>query len=408
MCDTTVVLGDATASGVTLFGKNSDRDPNEAHFVLSVPAASHPVGSRLKCTYLEIPQVEHTHAVLLAKPFWMWGAEMGVNEHGVAIGNEAVYTKVPAALGEALLGMDLVRLALERSATSREAVDVITALLTEHGQGGNCGFTRPLFYDNSFLIADPHEAWVLETAGRHWAAKRVSGVYTISNGLTLTTRWDLASPDLVAYALRQGWCEHIEDFDFARCYSDPDRTAAAACTYRRQRSREMLVGDYGAVTVATVMRALRDHGGDGSKEWSPASIPGTKTVCMHATGAQNQLSQTTGSLVAHLDPEQPTCFVTGTAAPCTSLFKPVWPDIPVPGQEYMPGAKYDENSLFWCHERLHRTTLQNFPILLESYREERDHLERQFIAEALEQARADPAHRAALSKHCFEEAAQSA
>ncbi len=112
MCDTVVALGSATADGVMLFGKNSDREPNEAQQLLRVPAASHAPGSVVKCTYVEIPQVEQTFEVLLSKPFWMWGAEMGSNEHGVAIGNEAVFTKVPYEKGPALLVMDLLRLEL--------------------------------------------------------------------------------------------------------------------------------------------------------------------------------------------------------------------------------------------------------------------------------------------------------
>ncbi len=65
----------------------------------------------LQCTYIEIDQAAHTHAVVLSKPAWMWGAEMGANEHGVCIGNEAVWTKVnsPNDAQEKLLGMDLLR-----------------------------------------------------------------------------------------------------------------------------------------------------------------------------------------------------------------------------------------------------------------------------------------------------------
>jgi hypothetical protein len=41
----------------------------------------------------------------------MWGAEMGANEKGVCIGNEAVWTKLNSEddLVERLLGMDLLR-----------------------------------------------------------------------------------------------------------------------------------------------------------------------------------------------------------------------------------------------------------------------------------------------------------
>lgn len=63
-----------------------------------------------QCTYIEIDQVPETYAVVLSRPAWLWGAEMGANEHGVCIGNEAVWGKEEVNKEEALLGMDLVRL----------------------------------------------------------------------------------------------------------------------------------------------------------------------------------------------------------------------------------------------------------------------------------------------------------
>ena len=92
MCDTFVSLPGATSDGSVILAKNSDREPNEAHELVLVPAADQAAGV-LRATHIEIPQVPRTHAVILAKPYWIWGAEMGVNEHGVAIGNEAVFTK---------------------------------------------------------------------------------------------------------------------------------------------------------------------------------------------------------------------------------------------------------------------------------------------------------------------------
>ena len=77
MCDTMVATGTVTADGRTLFAKNSDREPNEAHLLQQIPAADHAPGSTVRCTYVAIPQVAHTYAVLLAKPFWIWGAEIG-------------------------------------------------------------------------------------------------------------------------------------------------------------------------------------------------------------------------------------------------------------------------------------------------------------------------------------------
>ncbi len=172
MCDTLVSL---TPDGV-LFAKNSDRDPNEAQTPRWYPASDHdPEPGQVDCTWISIPQVEHTHAVLLSQPWWMWGAEMGANEHGVVIGNEAVFTNQP--LGDpALLGMDLLRLAVERAATAHDAVAVIVELLEQHGQGGPCSHEKPGFsYHNSFLVADPSGAIVLETAGVNWAVEHVTG-----------------------------------------------------------------------------------------------------------------------------------------------------------------------------------------------------------------------------------------
>ena len=100
--------------------------------------------------------------------------------------------KIPAEKEKKLIGMDLLRLGLERARSAQEAVQVITQLLEQHGQGGNCGFQHALYYHNSFLMADPNDAWVLETVGEHWAAKQVKGVYSISNCLTIGKDYDLA------------------------------------------------------------------------------------------------------------------------------------------------------------------------------------------------------------------------
>ena len=98
--------GSATATGKTLFAKNSDRERNEAQFLELRPARRHAPGTRVAATYRSIPQVRQTHAVLLSRPFWIWGAEMGANEHGVVIGNEALHSHIPAQRRRALIGMD--------------------------------------------------------------------------------------------------------------------------------------------------------------------------------------------------------------------------------------------------------------------------------------------------------------
>ncbi len=129
-CDTFVCLRDTTTDGAVIFGKNSDRSPNEAQGLLSVSARrwfddsdAKPATLPLKCTYITIDQVASTHACVLSKPGWIWGCEMGANEHGVSIGNQALFSRVPTE-DKALLGMDLVRLGLERYVIRRQSADV--------------------------------------------------------------------------------------------------------------------------------------------------------------------------------------------------------------------------------------------------------------------------------------------
>src|SRR5436853_417295 len=203
MCDTLVATPQYTADGALWFAKNSDREPGEAQLVEHLPAR-HQTSAKLQCTYLEIPQAARTNEILISRPFWMWGAEIGANEHNVAIGNEAVFTRLPYAT-TGLTGMDLLRLALERATTARDALDIITQLLAPHGQGGGCGYRNRKFrYHNSYIIADPGEAWVLETAGPHWAAERIRGIRTISNALSIGKDFDLLSDAAYSFAKHKG------------------------------------------------------------------------------------------------------------------------------------------------------------------------------------------------------------
>src|ERR1700685_1047730 len=160
MCDTLCAPG----PGGMVFAKHSDRPPGEVQ--LAVPFGRRAsAGCTLRTQYLSIGDTG-AHATFLSCPTWLWGAEHGVNEYGVAIGNERVATTHDAAGAKpALIGMDLVRLGLERSRSAAEAVEVMTGLLESCGQGGIADAVHAEAYDSSFLVADPREAFVLETAG---------------------------------------------------------------------------------------------------------------------------------------------------------------------------------------------------------------------------------------------------
>lgn len=104
MCDTMIANREMTADGYAIFGKNSDRSCNEPQYFVHIPRAEHASGECVQCTYVPVRQVRHTNALLLSKPSWIWGGEMGLNEHGVCIGNEAIYSR-ETSMTEALLGM---------------------------------------------------------------------------------------------------------------------------------------------------------------------------------------------------------------------------------------------------------------------------------------------------------------
>jgi len=381
MCDTFVALPSATADGSVIFGKNSDREPNEAQSLEYHPVREYPEGQNVQCTYVEIPQVRSTHAVLISRPFWMWGSEMGTNEKGVVIGNEAVFTKMPMHKQGGLTGMDLLRLALERASTSEEALETIVRMLSDFGQGGICGYEdKKLTYHNSYIIADSNTAWVLETAGPMWAALKVEDIYSISNGLTIGEAFDRSHPDVIETARQKKWLKKNQSFHFANCYSDWFFTTFSACRSRRARSFSMLDEKKGAIDLSYSIKILRDHS---NEDYRPDSHFLMGRVCVHAADALPRASQSTGSLIAHFKPDNRTFWATGTSAPCTGIFKPVWfegdtlPDIgPLPGETFNPDA------LWWYHETLHRSVLLDYGSRIKAYKHERDMLEESFINEA--------------------------
>lgn len=317
MCDTWVALRDATRSGQVLLGKNSDRPIFDCQPLLFFPRQTWPPAGRLALEYVDLPQVATTYATLGSSPYWCWGYEEGINEHSVAIGNEALPTKTFRAAAAAyaqghaprlgLLGMDLVRLALERSATAQQAVEVMAALIEQYGQFGSGVPTKPHDlggYDGSFLIADPHEAWVLEAAGTRWLARRITqGTASISNLASIRTAWDAGSPDVAAYAVARGWWpdDLAGGLDFARAYGD-ERVPRQVSHLRAMRSRQLLAERAGQITPQWMKRIARDHYEDTFLHgpYFDAADPDFHTLCMHASRAGFTWGNTASSCIAVL------------------------------------------------------------------------------------------------------------
>ena len=295
MCDLLCALGPATEGGVTLFAKNSDRPPAEAQALEWNPPRREAV---TRTTYLELPgPASPTLGFLGFRPTWMWGVEQGVNEAGVAAGNATIYTTLdPRPFPDALTGMDLVRLALERATSAADAVEVVTDLLERHGQGGSghAGERRP--YWSSFLLADPGRAFVVETSGTTWGAEEVGTVRAISNRTTI------AAFD----------AEHRHPRQPVEVLVDPRLDAGRGCLAAPP------------VSAAGLRRHLGSHVG-GDDGW---------TVCMHVDGVE----ATTASMVVRLPessagPPVAWCLL---GSPCTSVYVPMvvgHPLGPVPAWE---------------------------------------------------------------------------
>src|SRR5262249_20233426 len=159
--DMVVALARATVNGCTLLGHNCNRPRGEGQALARVPGRGFAPGETVQTTSLTIPQVRHTNTVLAGRSPGLWGEQQGVNEHGVAVGVTSIRTKLKNDQ-PGLTGTDLVRLALERAASARQAVDVVTDLIGRHGQSGFSAGAGGEEFDSSFLLADCREAFALE------------------------------------------------------------------------------------------------------------------------------------------------------------------------------------------------------------------------------------------------------
>jgi hypothetical protein len=280
VCDLLCALPPSTG-GPALFAKNSDRPPGEAQ-----PLEWHPPrrdSGTVRATHIDVPSHGETLGVLGSRPAWGWGFEHGVNEAGVAIGNATIYTTLdPRTLPPALTGMDIVRLSLERAPDCGSALDELTRLVEEIGQGGTCYEGRDHPYFSSFLITDPTRAVVVETSGRQWAAEEVERSRATSNRTTIPAF------DAVHCLDAGGLLELLVD----------PRLAASCATLERE-----------PVTVGGLRSHLRSHAG-GDEGW---------TICMHVDGQE----ATTASIVAELPVGSRPVAHVSLGWPCRSIFVPV-------------------------------------------------------------------------------------
>ena len=320
MCDTYVALSTVTLDNSVIFGKNSDRKISEAQIITFSPDKKYSKEHDLRCTYISIPQVSETYAVILSKPFWIWGAEMGANEYGVVIGNESMATKEPLK-DKGLIGMDLLRLGLERGKTARGSLNIIIELIEKFGQGG-AHFQDGASYHNSFIIADPIEAYVLEVAGDWWIVEKVKDYRSISNDISIRGQGDMRRNGIIQHAIEKGYCKDDKDFDFASTFS-----SIRPFPNYIECSNRQLKESKGKIIPSLMMSFLREHEGN---------------ICRH-----KRKDLTVSSQVSYIQKGKKNTihWFTGSSLTCLSIFKPYI--FPIEGQKVLESKPYSEVNPDW-------------------------------------------------------------
>ncbi len=233
-CTSLIAAAGATDDGSTMITYAADSHTLYGE-LYHQPAADHPAGSMRAVTDWdsgrhrgEIPEVPHTYATI-----------GNMNEHGLTIA-ESTWGGRPELEGSGLIDYgSLIYITLQRARTAREAIDVMTGLVRDYGYGSE---------GESFSIADPDEAWIMEMIGKGkadkgavWVARRVpdghiSGhanharIHRFPQNEPETT---IYSPDVIDFARKQGYYKGKDaDFDFSRAYAITDVGATRGCDGR--------------------------------------------------------------------------------------------------------------------------------------------------------------------------------
>ena len=183
----------------------------------------------------------------------------------------------------------LIYVALQRSRTAKEAIKVMTDLVKEYG-----------YYSSgeSFSVADPNEAWILEMIGKGpgvkgavWVAVRIPDDCIAAHAnqsrihkFPLNDKENcIYSPDVISFAREKGYYEGLnKDFSFANAYCPLDFGGLRACEarvwsfynmfnksigdtflpYIQGKSKEpmpLYIKPTSKVSVRDIQKAMRDH-----------------------------------------------------------------------------------------------------------------------------------------------------
>lgn len=234
-CTNFLVGKKASADGSVFISYSAD-SYGMSGFVAHFPAATYPQGAMRDVydwdsgVFLgQIPEARVTYNVL-----------GNINEHQVAIAETTFGGRPELVDTTGIIDYgSLIYIALQRSKTAREAIDVMTSLVQEYG-----------YYSSgeSFSIADPKEAWILELIGKGnvekgavWVAVRIPDDCISAHANQARIRkFDmkdkenvLYSKDVVKFARKMGYYSGSDaDFDFAAAYCPADFGGLRYCDAR--------------------------------------------------------------------------------------------------------------------------------------------------------------------------------
>ena len=234
-CTNFLVGKKASADGSVFISYSAD-SYGMSGFVAHFPAAYHPEGAMRDIyewdsgKYLgQIPEARRTYNVL-----------GNINEYQVAIAETTFGGREELVDTAGIMDYgSMIYIALQRSRTAREAIDVMTSLVAEYGYCSS---------GESFSIADPDEAWILEMVGKAgkekgavWVAVRIPDDCISAHANQARIRkFDMNdkenvrySADVVEFARKMGYYNGSDkDFDFAAAYCPADFGGLRYCDAR--------------------------------------------------------------------------------------------------------------------------------------------------------------------------------
>lgn len=384
-CTTMVARGKATKDGNTIFAKNSDRPINEAQPLRFFPAQDYQKGEEVQCSFITIPQVEHTYACIGSQPHVFFGFEHGINEHGLMIGNEQVSGRELPERRWGLIGMDILRLALERADSAQKAIQVIADLLERIGTGGDPSYRISAFNSN-YIISDSKETYLFESHQRDWVAKKVESVGYLSNCYSIFDDYDLVSKNAIDVAITKGWSAPDKKFNAAHSWTADDCIFAESEGFVRYERLKTLMHKSEPITTEIMMNNLRDHYQDtflSSLGYSPAAakIP---CICSHPGGISGCVTAASAVTIIRNDVPKELKFTYwgSMAPPCCSIFRPYYNIDWLPEDLQMAKALYNEKDQWWIFTELERYIALNYNTFAPKVKSSFKSLEKEFLQEA--------------------------